>query len=597
MDGVTSDPGNVQRNNEKELVSCWCRKSFKSVRGLKIHQTRKGCRRTARSAPEPSGLMQRSGADQPPGNVSDDSSQVYNHSAVDECTVDPPGARRPPIKWPSMSDSNTWSAMDEDLSAVLQHRLKGNVSNKLRCLANTVYSYGSEKFGTKVKECNSASSNLSRRQQEIHNLRKELRSLTKQWKAANKNGDVVEMAALDELRENHRRKLKSLRRAERLKRKRKERERKRARFFNNPFQFTKDIFDKAKSGTLKVSQDELEEHLKNTYCDSDRNSPMPHIDGLVHPTTPSVPFDISEPKISEIEQFLKKTRAGSSPGNNGIPYKVYRKCTKLRKILWKLLKVAWRTNIVPEFWCQAEGVYIPKEVNSEGIGCFRPISLLDVEGKLLMGVFAGRMAKYLLENGFIDTSVQKAGIPGFPGCVEHSAMIWDTIQTAKSNKQDLSVIWLDLANAYGSVPHSLISYAMEFFHIPEKLRNFVMRYYHQFKMRFTTESFTTSWQNLEVGIPMGCTISPILFVMSMEVITRSARDHGKGVEIAPGMELPPIRSFMDDLTLLIPDVEVAEIMLERLDELMSWARMKFKPKKSRSLVLRKWHENIHKLKQ
>ncbi len=35
--------GSKQRNNF--IVSCWCRKKFKSVRGLRIHQTRKGCRR------------------------------------------------------------------------------------------------------------------------------------------------------------------------------------------------------------------------------------------------------------------------------------------------------------------------------------------------------------------------------------------------------------------------------------------------------------------------------------------------------------------------------------------------------------------------
>ena len=125
-----------------------------------------------------------------------------------------------------------------------------------------------------------------------------------------------------------------------------------------------------------------------------------------------------------------------------------------------------------------------------------------------MGVFANRMAKYLLENGFIDTSVQKAGIPGFPGCVEHSAMIWDTIQSAKSNKQDLSVIWLDLANAYGSVPHSLIRYALEFFHIPQKLRNFIMDYYDQFKMRFTTEAYTTAFQDLAVEFPWDAPFPP-----------------------------------------------------------------------------------------
>ena len=34
-----------------------------------------------------------------------------------------------------------------------------------------------------------------------------------------------------------------------------------------------------------------------------------------------------------------------------------------------------------------------------------------------------------------------------------SDQIWDVIQDAKSNKMDLSVVWLDLANAYDSVPH------------------------------------------------------------------------------------------------------------------------------------------------
>ena len=100
----------------------------------------------------------------------------------------------------------------------------------------------------------------------------------------------------------------------------------------------------------------------------------------------------------------------------------------------------------------------------------------------------------------------------------------------------MSVVWLDLANAYGSVPHALIEFAMEFFHIPVKFRNYVMQYYNTFKMRFTTSEYTTSWQDLQVGIPMGCTISPILFVMAMEVITKGARNYGRGVELIPGLE-------------------------------------------------------------
>ncbi|KAL8564151.1 hypothetical protein ACOMHN_017421 [Nucella lapillus] len=48
------------------------------------------------------------------------------------------------------------------------------------------------------------------------------------------------------------------------------------------------------------------------------------------------------------------------------------------------------------------------------------------------------------------------GIPGVPGCGGLAAMIWDAIQRAKAEKGNLDVVWLDLVNAYGSVPHKMI---------------------------------------------------------------------------------------------------------------------------------------------
>lgn len=56
------------------------------------------------------------------------------------------------------------------------------------------------------------------------------------------------------------------------------------------------------------------------------------------------------------------------------------------------------------------------------------------------------MTNYILANNYIDTNCQKAGVPGFLGCVEHSAMIWEQIQMAKRSKSDLHVVWLDLAD-------------------------------------------------------------------------------------------------------------------------------------------------------
>ena len=111
----------------------------------------------------------------------------------------------------------------------------------------------------------------------------------------------------------------------------------------------------------------------------------------------------------------------------------------------------------------ADGVYIPKEQNSTEINQFRPISLLNVEGNIFFSVMASRLTKYLTENGYINTSVQKGGIPGVSGCLENATMIWEAIQRAKSEKLNLNVIWLDLANAYGSVPHQMIQLALRMY--------------------------------------------------------------------------------------------------------------------------------------
>ena len=103
-------------------------------------------------------------------------------------------------------------------------------------------------------------------------------------------------------------------------------------------------------------------------------------------------------------------------------------------------------------------------------------------------------------NKYIDTSVQKAGIPGFSGCLEHTSMIWHQIQTAKKDKRDLYVIFLDLANAFGSVPHELLWESFNFFHVPKPITTLVKAYFQDLQLCFTTPDFTTTWQRLEVGI-------------------------------------------------------------------------------------------------
>ena len=205
----------------------------------------------------------------------------------------------------------------------------------------------------------------------------------------------------------------------------------------------------------------------------------------------------------------------------------------------------------------------------------------------MFSVMAKRLALYLLDNGYIDTTVQKGGIPGTPLCLEHATMKWEAIQRAKSEKTDLHVIWLDLANAYGSVPHQMLWQALEMYHVPKEIETMLKLYFTGFAVRFSTKEYTTDWVDLQTGIAMGCTISPILFVMAMQVILKAAESFAKGPKLDEGYHFPPLKAFMDDTTILTTDEGQARKMLDRLDDLIKWCRMSFKPKKSRSLSISK----------
>ncbi|XP_066271644.1 uncharacterized protein [Branchiostoma lanceolatum] len=158
---------------------------------------------------------------------------------------------------------------------------------------------------------------------------------------------------------------------------------------------------------------------------------------------------------------------------------------------------------------------------------------------------------------------------------------------AKTSRGDLTVVWLDLANAYGSIPHALIQVALDHYHVPAGVKGMISSYFGGVQLRFRTADFTTQWQSLEKGIVTGCTISPILFIMGMNLLIDAAASKAKGPRMMSGARQNPLRGFMDDLTVTTVSHIEARWMIAELDLMATWARMKFKPKKSRCMVIKK----------
>ena len=73
----------------------------------------------------------------------------------------------------------------------------------------------------------------------------------------------------------------------------------------------------------------------------------------------------------------------------------------------------------------------------------------------------------------------------------------------------------------------------------------------------------------------------------MNLIIRAAERETRGPKTVSGIRLTTNRGFMDDLTIFTESHIQARWILQALEDTVSWARMKFKPNKSRCLIIRK----------
>ena len=115
----------------------------------------------------------------------------------------------------------------------------------------------------------------------------------------------------------------------------------------------------------------------------------------------------------------------------------------------------WR---VPSSWKLAVIKLIQKisaQDNPSSPANFHLIKLTSAVSKLLSSIFKDQWLRHMRVNEYIDSDLQKAFMPSTTGVVEHQVNLAAVIKAAHKQKRFLAIAWLEIANAYGSVHHSL----------------------------------------------------------------------------------------------------------------------------------------------
>ena len=107
------------------------------------------------------------------------------------------------------------------------------------------------------------------------------------------------------------------------------------------------------------------------------------------------------------------------------------------------------------------------------------------------------------------------------GCYEHTFMLQSIVKDVRNNGKKLSVAWLDLQNAFGSVPYKAINATLSHMGLLLELINLIKDLYTDTSSTFQTNEGVTSSIPILTGVKQGCSLAPILFDLTLELLIRA----------------------------------------------------------------------------
>ena len=158
---------------------------------------------------------------------------------------------------------------------------------------------------------------------------------------------------------------------------------------------------------------------------------------------------------TKVQNLLKDLNIRKSTGPDGIGYLLLRNCSSsITKSVTFLYQTIMNKGTYPTYWKVSQISPIFKDGNKSDVTCYRAISCLNCMSKIPMKIIFDEIYELvrqkLCENQF---SFRKN-----PLATWHLLFFLDTVYKKFDNEaiKDLSILYLDSANTFDTVPHNVL---------------------------------------------------------------------------------------------------------------------------------------------
>jgi len=251
-----------------------------------------------------------------------------------------------------------------------------------------------------------------------------------------------------------------------------------------------------------------------------------------------------------------------------------KKFTALHKPLYEMtVRVLNGEDKLSSSFTTGKTFLIKKDPSKSGPGNYRPITCQPTLTKLITSVAKEEMYYYCERYNLLHEN-QLGVVRGTEGASLSKAI--------HKVCPDLKVAWLDLAKAFDTVPHSLLLKILRIKGFPERIVQLVSHILGNTKLELYLGRDSIEIATVERGIIQGDSLSPLLFVLVVDVLMCFLEKKFDKIEFGTRVGTYSVNclAFMDDLKFVGPGEEIVEKMLGSAVEFFEALGMSINPTKS-----------------
>ena len=263
--------------------------------------------------------------------------------------------------------------------------------------------------------------------------------------------------------------------------------------------------------------------------------------------------------ILEIDKAISTLQSGKSPGEDGFPVEFFKIMKgKINNLLLRVFNKSFEESRLPESLYRANITLIPKkDRNPELCSSYRPISLLNVDNKILSKILALR-----LEN--IVSSIVDADQTGFikgRNSYHNTRRLFHIIHYLNTFKTPGAIVSMDAEKAFDRIEWEYMFDVMKRFGFGSGFLSWIRLLYKAPTASVLTNGLLSAPFKVTRGTAQGSPLSPILFALAIEPLALAIRQNPDIQGVTLGSKQHKILLYADDclVTLTKPSKSLAAL--------------------------------------